>query len=90
MDKVYLPSYIDLKYSFVGSIRPQDSITLQMVKVPSYSKLDIKIAKRLFKDAMEVSLSVLNALEPRHFEYASGTSTVAVPREVLGTIKYQF
>ncbi len=92
MNKSYLPSYIDLKYSYVGSIEPVDtqSFTNQRVRVPSYNKLDVKIAKRLFKDAMEVSLSVLNALEPHHFEYASGSAPVAVSREVLGTIKYQF
>ena len=87
--KKYLPSYIDLRLNYVGSIQttvPDSGSTLK-TKVHPYYKLDIKVAKKLCKDKLEVSLTGLSLLEPRHDEFGG---TVAVDREILAAVKYEF
>ncbi len=83
----YLPDYIDTKFYYVGSIKVIDNTTYTLTDIPAYYKLDIHIAKKFFKDKMEVGLTGLNLLEPHHYEFGD---TVEVDRQILASLKMKF
>jgi iron complex outermembrane recepter protein len=83
--ETYLPDYIDAKLGYVGRLKVVDNAT--MIPVKQYYKLDLKVAKKFFKDAMEAALTGLNLWSPRHFEYAN---RVRINRQILGSISIAF
>jgi len=95
MDKRWLPSYIDTKFGYVGSIKAKEisEPNTAKKKVSDYVKLDIKVAKKFCNDSLEVALVGLNLWDDDHYEFATNSTSredAQVSRQFFITIKKEF
>jgi iron complex outermembrane receptor protein len=60
------------------------------VKIEDYLRLDLRVAKKLWNDRMELSLTAQNLLDNRHPEYSENNISYEVQRLIYGQITLNF
>jgi iron complex outermembrane receptor protein len=63
---------------------------IEDVKVDDYVRLDIRIAQKLFKDTVEVSVTGQNLTDKLHPEYFDGVASYEVERLIYGQLTINF